>query len=147
MEKLNKRDLYYFKKAYEISKLSNFPRIHIGCIAVYKKNIIGMGYNSRKTSPIQSKYNTLSGRQMYSNDGKPINEFLHAEMDCLNMIRNMDIDFSKVKLYISRKNTWNELACCKPCSACEYAIKELGIKTVYYTDDINKYIREVYNDN
>ena len=144
MEKLSKRDLYYLKKAYEISKLSNFPRIHIGCIAVYKKDIIGMGYNSLKTSPIQSKYNALGKRQMFSNNGKPINEFLHAEMSCLNMIRNMNIDFSKVKLYISRKNVLGELACCRPCSACEYAIKELGIRTIYYTDDINKYIREEY---
>lgn len=144
MEKLNKKDLYYFKKAYEISCMSDFPKIHIGCIAIYKKQIIGVGYNSRKTSPIQSKYNTLGGRKLFSNNGKPINEYLHAEIDCLNMIRNMDIDFSKVKLYISRKNNLNELACCRPCSACEYAIKELGIKTVYYTDDINKYVREDY---
>jgi deoxycytidylate deaminase len=86
----------------------------------------------------------LGGRRLFSNNGKPINEFLHAEMDCLNMIRNMDIDFSKVKIYISRKNLLGELACCRPCSACEYAIKELGIKTVYYTDDINKYVREDY---
>ena len=144
MEKLKKRDLYYFKKAYEISHLSDFPRVHIGCIAVYKKDIIGIGYNTRKTSPIQSKYNTLGGRKLYSNNGKPVNEYLHAEIDCLNMIRNMDIDFSKVRLYISRKNCWNELACCRPCTACEYAIKELGIKSVYYTDDINKYVREDY---
>ena len=144
MEKLKKRDLYYFKKAYEISCLSDFPRVHIGCIAVYKKDIIGIGYNSRKTSPIQSKYNTLGKRILLSNNGKPVNEFLHAEIACLNMIRNMDIDFSKVRLYISRKNCWNELACCRPCSACEYAIKELGIKSVYYTDDINKYVREDY---
>lgn len=144
MEKLKKRDLYYFKKAYEISCLSDFPRVHIGCIAVYKKDIIGIGYNIRKTSPIQSKYNTLGKRILLSNNGKPVNEFLHAEIACLNMIRNMDIDFSKVRLYISRKNCWNELACCRPCAACEYAIKELGIKSVYYTDDINKYVREDY---
>lgn len=144
MEKLKKRDLYYFKKAYEISCLSDFPRVHIGCIAVYKKDIIGIGYNTRKTSPIQSKYNTLGKRILLSNNGKPVNEFLHAEIACLNMIRNMDIDFSKVRLYISRKNCWNELACCRPCAACEYAIKELGIKSVYYTDDINKYVREDY---
>lgn len=144
MEKLKKRDLYYFKKAYEISCLSDFHRVHIGCIAVYKKDIIGIGYNTRKTSPIQSKYNTLGKRILLSNNGKPVNEFLHAEIACLNMIRNMDIDFSKVRLYISRKNCWNELACCRPCAACEYAIKELGIKSVYYTDDINKYVREDY---
>lgn len=146
MEKLNKRDLYYLRKAYEISKLSDFPRVPIGCIAVYKKRIIGIGYNSLKTSPIQAKYNALSGRKLMANKGR-INEYIHAEMDCLNMIRHMDVDFSKVRLYISRKNMLGEIGSCKPCEACEYAIKELGIKTVYYTDKINKYIREVYNDN
>ena len=59
---MDKRELYYFNKAKKISRISTYDRVRIGCIAVYKKNIIGIGYNTRKTSPIQSKYNTLGKR-------------------------------------------------------------------------------------
>lgn len=138
---MKRRDLYYYKKARNISKLSMFPRVKIGCIAVYKKNIIGVGFNSQKTNPLQAKYNIY--RNMVQFDGKPINDFLHAEISCLNSIRDLDIDFSKVELFIYREDCNNNLAMCKPCEACEQAIKDFGINTVHYTD-VNKYIREVY---
>ena len=86
----------YYKKAKEISKLSMFPKVHIGCIAVYKKNIIGVGFNSRKTNPLQAKYNSY--RNLVSNNGKPINDFIHAEISCLNSIKDLDIDFIKYSL-------------------------------------------------
>lgn len=145
MEKLTKRDLAYFKKALTISELSNFPKIKIGCIAVYKKQIIGIGYNEPKTSPIQAKYNKLGHRDLFSNNGKPIHEYLHAEIMCINMIRHLNIDFSRVKIYVSRTNYYGDFACCRPCSACEYAIRELGIKYIYYTDN-NNLVKEIYGE-
>lgn len=48
----SRQDYQYFKKAKEISKNSDFNKIHIGCIAVYQGNIIGVGYNSNKTHPV-----------------------------------------------------------------------------------------------
>jgi deoxycytidylate deaminase len=130
---------HYYIKAKAISRLSTFSKVKIGCVAVYHKNIIGVGFNQRKTNPLQAKYNVL--RDLESNDGRPINDFIHAEMSCINAIKDLDVDFSKVELYIYRENMNNELACCKPCKACEQAIRDLGIKRVYYTDT-NKYIRE-----
>ena len=53
----SRQDYQYFKKAKEISKNSDFNKIHIGCIAVYQGNIIGVGYNSNKTHPVQKYYN------------------------------------------------------------------------------------------
>lgn len=136
---MNKRELYYYKKAKQISKLSTYDRVRIGCIAVYKKNIIGIGYNQAKTNPMQTKYSLY---RCVSN-ADSINNYLHAEMACVNQIKNLDIDFSKVKLFIYRENNNHNLGACKPCGACERAIRDLGIKIVYYTD-INKYIREEY---
>ena len=130
----------YYKKAKEISKLSMFPKVHIGCIAVYKKNIIGVGFNSRKTNPLQAKYNSY--RNLVSNNGKPINDFIHAEISCLNSIKDLDIDFNKVELYIYREDCNKELAISKPCLACENCIRDMGIKTVYYTDR-NKFVKEI----
>ena len=39
-----------FNKAKEISYLSDYKRVHIGCIAVYKNHILAVGYNTNKTS-------------------------------------------------------------------------------------------------
>lgn len=133
---MNKREIYYFKKAKQISKLSTYDRVCIGCIAVYKKNIIGIGYNQAKTNPMQAKYNVYRNIQT-------INDYLHAEMACLNQIRNLDIDFSKVRLFVYREDNYKNIRICKPCGACERAIRDLGIKKVYYTDT-NKYVREDY---
>lgn len=133
---MDKRELYYYKKAKQISRLSTYDRIRIGCIAVYKKNIIGIGYNQAKTNPIQAKYNVYRGI-------KTINDYIHAEMACINQIKNLDIDFSKVKLFVYREDIQKTMRICRPCEACERAIRDLGIKKVYYTDT-NKYVREDY---
>ena len=48
-----------FKRAKEISCLSDYNRIHIGCVAVYKNHVLAVGYNTNKTHPLQMKYNLL----------------------------------------------------------------------------------------
>lgn len=133
---MDKREQYYFKKAKQISRISTYDRVRIGCIAVYKKNIIGIGYNQAKTNPMQAKYNVY--RRIHT-----INDYIHAEMACLNQIKNLDIDFNKVKLFVYREDDKKNIRICKPCGACERAIRDLGIKMVYYTDT-NKYVREEY---
>ena len=133
---MDKRELYYYKKAKQISRISTYDRVRIGCIAVYKKNIIGIGYNQAKTNPMQLKYSAYRGI-------KTVNNYIHAEMACLNQIKNLDIDFSKVKLFVYREDAQKNIRICKPCGACERAIRDLGIKKVYYTDT-NKYVREDY---
>lgn len=61
----SRQDYQYFKKAKEISKNSDFNKIHIGCIAVYQGNIIGVGYNSNKTHPVQKYYNKYRNNRIY----------------------------------------------------------------------------------
>lgn len=60
---------------------------------------------------------------------------MHAEIHCLNVIRNMDINFAKVKLYIYRIRKDQEFGLAKPCATCMAAIKDLGIRQIYYTTD------------
>lgn len=45
----------------------------------------------------------------------------------------MDINFSKVKLYIYRSRKDQEYGLSRPCPSCMAAIKDLGIKHIYYT--------------
>ena len=118
-----------FNRAKEISYLSDYKRIHIGCVAVYKNQILAVGYNTNKTHPLQMKYNRY--RNMVYENTEPKSS-LHAEMSCLMQIKDMDIDFSKVELYIYRENVFG-LAMSRPCGACMKAIDDLGIKKIHYT--------------
>ena len=125
------KEIYYLNKAKEISYQSDFKQCNIGCIAVYKNIILAKGFNTNKTNPLQKEYNKY--RKLDWNNGIEPKAKLHAEMMCINKIKNLDIDFNKVTLYIYRENKNSELAICKPCKACQKAIKDLGIKTIYYT--------------
>ncbi len=125
---LTKTDMHYFTKASQVTEISDFAKVNIGCIAVYQGTIIGVGFNTNKTHPMQKKYNR------YRN-GENFIPKLHAEINCLNSIRYLDINFSKVKLYIYRKRKSVKYGICRPCPSCMAAIKDLGIKHVYYTTD------------
>lgn len=130
---MTKTDQKFFQKARQIASISDFKKIHVGCVAVYKGNIIGIGCNTNKTHPMQKYYN----RYCVVNDSYEYNDTLlpklHAEMNCLNSIRHFDIKFSKVKLYIFRSRTTKVYGMARPCPSCMAAIKDMGIRNVYYT--------------
>ena len=128
---MEKVDSKFFKKAYHAAMISDFPIVHVGCVAVYHGTIIGVGYNSNKTHPLQKYYNRY--REEEGNDH--FAPKLHAEIDCINSIRGMDIAFSKVKLYIYRICQDRPHGLARPCPSCMAAIRDLGIREIYYTTD------------
>ena len=133
--KLTKSHRAYFKAAKAISELSDFPRVKIGCCAVYKHKIISSGCNSTKTNPTQKRLN------VYRFDADTP-ATIHAELSCLlPLINRKDIDFSNVSLYIYREFKSGELALAKPCASCEALIRSLGIRNIYYTGS-QRYISE-----
>lgn len=126
---LTKSDYRYFEKAKQVAQISEFPKVHIGCVAVYKGMVIGIGCNCNKTHPTQKFYN----RHRIQSDILPPK--LHAEINCLNQLKYMNLDYSKVKLYVYRKRVDREYSIVRPCQSCMAAIKDLGIKNIYYTTD------------
>lgn len=128
---LSKSDYKFFEKARQVATISDFAKIHVGCIAVYQGNIIGIGCNTNKTHPIQKYYNRYRDPECVSN-GKCLPK-LHAEINCINSIRNLDVNFSKVKLYIYRIRNDRPFGAARPCPSCIAAIKDLGIRNIYYT--------------
>ena len=68
---------------------------------------------------------------------------MHAEIELISKIRYLDINFSEVEIYVYRETRDGRKALAKPCLACETALRELGIRRVYYTGN-NSYISEVY---
>ena len=65
------------------------------------------------------------------------NYLVFAEMHALIPIRNLDIDWNKVSVYIYRikKSNKNGFGMARPCLSCMGLIKELGIKEINYTTE------------
>lgn len=129
---LRKTDYKYFDKARNVAAVSDFRKIHIGCIAVYQGQVIGIGCNSNKTHPVQEYYNRFR-----KPDGENILltsiPKLHAEINCINQIKHLNINFSKVKLYIYRIRNDRPHGMSRPCPSCMAAIIDIGIRDIYYT--------------
>ena len=124
---LRNLDYRYFKKARQIANISDYKKQHVGCVAVYQGQVIGLGCNCNKTHPMQKFYNKY---RMPSDYMLPK---LHAEISCINQIKHLDINFSKVKLYIYRIRKDQPFGLSRPCPSCMAAIKDLGIRDIYYT--------------
>lgn len=138
---LNNQDIRYFIKAREVASVSDFSKTHVGCIAVYRRKIIGVGFNTDKTHPVQKYYNR------FRDSSETFSPKLHTEINCMNKIKNFNINFNKVKLYIYRIRKDVSFGMARPCPSCMSAIKDLGIKDIYYTTNdlymherIDKYV-------
>lgn len=126
---ITKNDHRYFLKAQQAALISDYSKVHIGCVAVYQGNIIAIGCNCNKTHPLQKYYNRY---RIHSDSLLPK---LHAEINCINAIKCLDINFSKVKLYIYRIRNDQPYGLARPCPSCMAAIKDLGIKDICYTSN------------
>ena len=126
-----------YNLAHQASTKSDFGKCHTGAVAIYNNKVLAIGWNSDKTSSLQARYNRERGF-----DGQTFKSSIHAEMMVVNKIRYLDIDFSQVRLFVWRGKHGPMMA--KPCAACEKAIRDLGIRRVFYTGN-NSYIEETYN--
>ena len=126
---LSKTHRAYFEAAKAVSKLSDFPRVKIGAVAVYKHHVISSGFNSIKTAPVQKEYNLYR----FSEDTP---HCLHAEVSCLKpLIGRKDIEFKHVDLYVYRQTKSGIPSLARPCKACMKLIAELGIRNIYYSNN------------
>ena len=124
---MTKSDYKFFDKARQAATISDYRNIHVGCVAVYQGNIIAIGCNCNKTHPTQKFYNR------YRRKTEELLPKLHAEINCINALRNLDINFSKIRLYIYRIRKDQPYGLSRPCPSCMAAIKDLGIRDIYYT--------------
>ena len=120
----------YLQFAKNMAEMSDFDRQQMGCVVTYKKKVIGMGFNSTKTHPLQKTYNN---RFRFDSDDTP--HCMHAEMHALIPIRNLDIDWNKARVYVYRVSRCypSNGAFARPCTACREYMKSLGIRHIYYT--------------
>lgn len=123
---MTKKQLRYFNQAKQVANQSDFPRVHIGAIVVYKHQVISRGCNTfTRTHRIQSQLN----RKRFNADSSGM---LHAEVAALLPVINK-FNLEEAVLYLYRENKLGELAMCRPCKGCMSFIKACGIKKIYYT--------------
>lgn len=130
----------WFDLAKAESEKSDFPRIHIGAVVIYKGRPLAYGHNSLKTHPQQKIWNRYRG-PVFTGKDIPV-PTIHAEMQCLVRIRKLGIPTTHVQLYIYRQKANGQLGMCRPCAGCMAAIREAGIRDIYYTTDYG-YAHEV----
>ena len=135
----SKTDIKNFHKAEAASQYSSFSKHHLGAVIFYKNKVLSVGWNTNKNLLLQKKYNVLRNFDVdkYPNYG-------HAEMYALHKLDNMydleKMDKSKLSIYIWRGKNGNKMLS-KPCPACEAALRDFGIRNIYYTGN-NSYVYE-----
>jgi deoxycytidylate deaminase len=136
---LSNYDLKMFEAAKLEAEKSDYRPFKLGCVITYKGHIIGRGQNSTKTHPYQKKYNRKY-RHFNCERGEFVSDMLHAEISAILNVPytvGRDVDWGKVNVYVYRISHGRRLGFgnARPCPACMAAIRDLGIKHVYYTDN------------
>lgn len=129
------KDAHLFKLARECSFKSDYSgcgRARIGCVVAYRGTVLAKGFNTDRTHTDQAKFNKWRYKKQTNNY---LPDKCHAELMALTKIKFLDIDFSKVHIYVYRELRDGTLAMARPCPACLAAIKEMGIKNIHYTTD------------
>lgn len=137
----------FFSFARECALNSDFhkrARFHVGCVVVWKNSIIAKSNNRTTTHTIQWKYNIKYRPSRFNtSSNRYYPSYVHAEIAALSKIKYLDIDFSKVDVYVYRELWDGTRACARPCIACESFMRDLGITHVCYTME-NSFVEEWY---
>ena len=115
----------YFDLAESVSNLSDYHRVHIGSVIVKNKEIVSVGQNMLKTHPAQHRYNKWLPYDIQI-------DHIHSEINAISKARTESLRGSTI--YIFRRDRNGDIAMCRPCNACMQAIRDAGIKNMYYTN-------------
>ena len=132
----SKQQLKFFDKAAEIAAESDFDRYHVGCIAVLKNKILAASSNKLKTHPKQAEYDRYRDFNNIRSDPKNMHS-LHAEIACLSMIKEQNVNFRDIELNIIRLRRDRDYGLARPCAACMNFIMNKGIRKIYYSTNVS----------
>lgn len=127
---------HYLDLANDCAKTATYTgpsKVKLGCVAVYHGTVLAKGCNTDKTHTSQAKYNYLRYDEDRSTRYYPPK--IHSEISVLSKIKYLDIDFSKVILFVAREYKSGAPALARPCASCMALIREYGIHTICYTTD------------
>lgn len=131
------------KVAKKAAFCSDFGRSKHGCVIFYKKkDICSIGWNSYKTSSLQTTYDKYRGKPN-------IIHCRHAEIDAIQNFfihsnkAHLKYSPNKLSIFIYREHKNGTYAMSAPCPACRKAIEEMGIKNIYYTGENSIIFEEI----
>lgn len=104
----------FFDIAKSISKHSDHPHHKLGAVISKGNRVISLGFNKNKTHT-RSNHNWKR---------------LHAEISAIIKAKQ---DITNCYIYIYRETKDGQIAMARPCCSCMQAIKEAGIKKIFYT--------------
>ena len=147
MTKFSKFDMKMFDAARRVALQSDFDCFHVGCVVVYKKHIISSACNTNKTNPTQKKYNRKYRK--FNHDKKGILDKAHAEIKSLSQIPypiEQNLNWRDVSVYIYRICEGKPLGMglARPCPACMAALRDKGVRKIYYSGDDSFIYEELY---
>ena len=117
-----------FEFAKTASKFSDHYKFNIGAVIMYKHGVLSIGYNIKRSHPLQKLYN----RYRISYDENEKSNGLHAEMMAIS---HLDYNLSKCSIFVYREHKDGSMAIVRPCKACMKALKDKAIKDIYYTTE------------
>lgn len=121
---MERKTLRYITHALEKSLESDYEKIKIGAVIVDGNYLVSSAANTRRTHPMQGRYNILSGRNCPSH-------CTHAEIGALVKSRGYDCTGSVI--YVGRYERSGQLGFCKPCASCTLALRRAGVARAFYT--------------
>lgn len=124
---MSRRNERLFGFAKRMANLSEYGKFSHGAILAKYGNVLNASHNKNKTCSFGSRFRA-------PNKGRAT---LHAELGAiLNMPRHST---EGADIYVVRVNREGELRNSKPCSMCYEAMKFVGIKRVYYSNENGTY--------
>lgn len=114
-----KSDRKYLDQAIELAQISDCKYRH-GAIIRKSGKTIAVGVNYTVNDPA------------YLDDDVAVEHTaVHAEVAALNSCRKVDLQGATI--YVARVSARNEPRMSKPCERCQKALKERGVRKVFYT--------------
>lgn len=110
-----------------------YERLKVVSFLIYKGKIVNFGVNTSKTSPLQYKYRQRTSLRV-------IEDFLdkeHAEINCLRHTYFGDFDMRKIEVVVISKRENGDYRLARPCPVCMAALRDFGVKKVWYTTNAN----------
>lgn len=97
----------------------------MGAVIARRKKIVGIGRNSYKTDPLQSRYSR-----------HPLSVCKHAEIDAIkNAIkRDRNVDLRGTSISVARVFSDGTVGIAKPCEGCQKALRAYGISHAEWTE-------------
>lgn len=118
------RQKRYFDLAKSTATNSTHISTCIGAVIVNGNYVVAKSSNHRKSHTVQHRYDRKTNYySKYAN--------IHAEIGAL--IKSGRKDVSGCEIYVYREDAHKNLASSRPCCSCMQAIKDSGIKHIFYT--------------